>query len=222
MVNLYSYDLSTNSIITYTNFLQTGILSFEPVLSFDRKTFALPYDRQVYIIGTNPQSHYSISPQNVRPTWLLSWSPVEPKLVLGGTDIDTEIGFCTNYLYIYDRDQNSTNLLSKSSKNECFDDPGIFPKVIWSPDGKKIAAMGYDQLCIIDITNNDKKCTKVIDRSKELIGRYVWSPQGKYIAFIVGTKNDLEIRFFDVNKRRTVDVLGGIGFADSLSWESDE
>lgn len=74
----------------------------------------------------------------------------------------------------------SSYLISSDGKNSTVLTNGIY--LYWSPDGQKIAYRDGNEICV---ANSDGSHVRQITNDKLAKADIVWSPSGKYLAFIV-------------------------------------
>jgi WD40 repeat protein len=190
-LTIYSYDLGNNSerlLISQMDgaeWVEAFVLSAngEHLAFLGRDT---QLEHRVFEVSFDDSRIRQIGLDQPPATSDLAWSPVSAQLVYGATDIQSEIGFATNYLYLIDLDSNTLHLLAKAPNGGVY---SSFFGPVWSPDGRQIAiAMrNSSSLCIIRLDDNLQNCNEVIP-STDTINSIAWSPNGDFIALYVNKK----------------------------------
>jgi TolB protein len=97
----------------------------------------------------------------------------------------------------------------------------------WSPDGKQIAftsdryGRGRPQIYIMDATRGDRAGVTRITFKSRYNDNPSWSPDGDKIAFTSMVKRNFQIRIYNTETRKTIDVTSGQGSKEEPTWSPD-
>ncbi len=97
-------------------------------------------------------------------------------------------------------------------------DPGWYMAPIWSPDGKKLA-WGDEKyrLVVADATSGSRS---EVDRSEFEIRSYEWSPDSRYLAYVVALPNGFsQVRIWDGETKKAHEASDPMFNAASPSWD---
>lgn len=151
-----------------------------------------------------------LSPPGLVILYSFTLSPVDQKIAYAGTYIKTEVigdvpptdGFIT------DLDSRQTTHLTTSIKIEKYLTSDGWPE--WSPDGKQIVAFYDNWLCIVNITTSHEECILARDdRESSGISTSAWSPDGKWIAYIIDIGSWLNVLTVETMEKVGIKVNGG-------------
>jgi len=161
-------------------------------------------------------------------TYNLAWSPSDQKILVGASNVQMEIGFCTNLLLVYNESLSKIAQFS-SGKVKCFDDFDLIARsnttTLWSPDEKNIVVIAdHKDLCLANIEELSINCFTPVNQLNEEIRSIVWSPDSNFIAFITTGKKP-KINIIDVQNYETVLIENLDGdFAENwfeLNWQGN-
>lgn len=214
--SLAKYDLGTTEsspmgLIDMNDWLIPPALSSDgnefigPYVGFAKTQLGLLKDASISSVGT--QSDYVVTPN-------VEWSPTEPILGFGSSSVEMEIGWCTDAFFIYDADRQQATLISTLPSGECYSDFGYLSS-IWSDDGKKVALINNQDLCVIDIQTRIQECYRIAAGNDRIDG-YSWSPDTKAIAILISGVSD-QILVFPL-KSKEIEYVKNIEPADSIRW----
>lgn len=160
-------------------------------------------------------------PAAAKATWNLAWSPIGQILAYGLTDIETEIGFCTNYLGIYNAETGESRILTKAPPGICYDDFDAHFSSIWSPDASQVALILQTSLCLIQIETGAEECYKLVGE-EEQIGKAAWSPNSRFIAYIVEDEHKKNLGVFSLADKIPFTLLKDIPITpiDIFVWST--
>jgi TolB protein len=137
--------------------------------------------------------------------------------------------FLTKVLYVKHFVKNNINTYQLC----CSDADGYCTEVIfssnqpiispcWSPDGKQIAYVSFeDKKSKIYIHNLESGQRNIIINSKGIQGSPAWSPNGENIALVASTGNDPNIYIIDLNTKRLSQITYGLSINAEPSWMPD-
>jgi len=96
--------------------------------------------------------------------------------------------------------------------------PGWHFAPVWSPDGKKIA--WSDEKYKLFVSDVASGVSAVIDQSEWEISRYVWSPDSRYLAYVVLLKNLYnQVRIWDGQTKKAYEASDPFFNSFSPTWD---
>ncbi len=141
-----------------------------------------------------------------------SWSPDGSKISLVlSKDSNSEI-------YILNRWRKLTRLTRHFN---------IDTSPTWSPDGNKIAftsdrsGTGRPQIYIMDADRGDRAGVTRITFQSRYNDNPAWSPDGDKIAFTSMVKGNFQIKLYNTQTRKTVNITSGPGSKEEPTWSPD-
>lgn len=232
--NIYRFDKNTESLIKiYTiDMIKDNWLALPKVSNDTMKIGGVKnkgqWDNPLTIINLNRANEQEVNLE--LPYFMninLAWSPSDQKILVGASDVQSEIGFCTNLLIIYNNENLSKIAQFSSDKIKCFDDFDLIARsnttTLWSPDEKNIAVIAdHKNLCLANIEEQSLNCFTPVNQLNEEIRSIEWSPDSNFIAFIT-TGEKPKINIIDVQNYETVfieNLYGDIaGNWFELNWQ---
>jgi Tol biopolymer transport system component len=126
----------------------------------------------------------------------LSPSPIRAVLGIGATEVKWEdVNRCyTTAFYTYDVETGVARKIAHVPSGEaCYEFFNIVARNIWSPDGTKVALVAGQKLCILYVGDVHQSCVQIA-RGDEIIDVVSWSPDSRFLAYILtdtvsGTKD---------------------------------
>jgi len=97
----------------------------------------------------------------------------------------------------------------------------------WSPDGKKIAftsdrsGTGRPQIYIMDADSGDRTGVTRITFQSRYNDNPAWSPDGDKIAFTSMVNSNFQIKIYNTETRKTIDITSGPGSKEEPTWSPD-
>jgi TolB protein len=97
----------------------------------------------------------------------------------------------------------------------------------WSPDGKRIAftsdrsGTGRPQIYIMDAEKGDRAGVTRITFQSRYNDNPAWSPDGDKIAYTSLTKGEFQIKIYNPETRKTINVTTGPGSKEEPTWSPD-
>lgn len=217
---VYSYNLAKaieTSVATVPNNLITI-----PALSSDGAHLVFvrdirPNSARIFESIPGTATYRQVGPNAPPATWAMTWSPTAAQLIFGATDVQSEIGYFTNYLYLLDFDSHKTRLLIAAPKGESFGYP-LNPE-IWSSDGENVALSVRNTLCVVSIVDSRQECISAAPESYDITGA-AWSPDGTRIAFGMqqpGLSATSQLMLYEPATRQVTSLLKNTEF-QGLFW----
>lgn len=184
LMTLYSYNLNNQKIDTLVS-LNIRTFEIPPYLSTDRKYLVSVINNRLVKIDRETGALIPISAKALNATENVGWSPAAPQLVYGVTNMEFEIGQQANFIYLWDARNNQRQLLSTPPPpNRTYDEFG-WP--VWSPDGKNVAVISENVICILAVNKEEEKCGYLDEPDYPMnykINSLAWSLTGNHIAFL--------------------------------------
>lgn len=168
-----------------------------------------PWDNQLAIINLENGSEREVKLElPYFMTYNLAWSPSDQEILVGASNIQSEIGFCTNHLLVYNVENFSIIAQFSSDTIMCFDDFGLIARsntaALWSPDEKKIVVIAdHKELCIVNVEEPNISCFKPVDQLNAELRSVQWSPDSNFVAYVT-TGDKSQISIFNVQNEETV------------------
>jgi TolB protein len=137
--------------------------------------------------------------------------------------------FLTKILYVKHSIKNNINIYQLC----CADADGYNTEVLfsskqpiispcWSPDGKQIAYVSFeDNKSKIYIHNLETGHRSIIINSKGIQSSPDWSPNGESIALVASNGNDPNIYIIDLTTKRLSQITYGLSISSEPSWMPD-
>jgi len=193
-------------------------------------------DFEIYIMDIEEKKKVVKLTDNFLEDFYPKWSPDGGKIIFGSAmpiDIPEDKGYnpddendpinkAKNSSEIYIMDANGKNIIRLTNNSIPDGEP------TWSPDSKKIAFVSAGELCIMDadgknlinITKNNPQVIKITNGKPYSIARPCWSPDGKYISFILigGRKTETNIYIISIDGKRIWQVTDLSPITDNIAW----
>jgi hypothetical protein len=183
------YDLASGEVSVFAELSAedgTSLLNL-PLLSSGGKSLAIARPDAtgrdtVYLRSRSMTGWVPIGSEDFWATGEMAWSPVDSLLLYGGARNRPHVGVETTDIFVADAEERRSRHLAEAPAGEIY---GLFHGAeVWSLDGRKVALLAGQQLCVVDVALASQTCT-VVATGASTIRSYSWSPNGRFVALVL-------------------------------------